>query len=205
MSSTQSQTLCVCSKIWCGPLQMSRSICSSAVFSALLYSNCVPVEKRTRVFFKRATFMTNESSQKNNACIKKKTLQRSSLICTVKLEATNEATGCSLVTQMAFPGQRDKGHRHSAVFSPVYFGGFPFQSNARDFSSLLSHIFASPARHRGWTVPEQHGHSADVPRPLRAHVHRAGGRALRLLQEQPLQHHDQIQGEGTHWNTLRLD
>lgn len=66
---------------------------------------------------------------------------RSWLIWTKRLEATNEATGGGLVTQMAFPGQRDKGHHDSAVFFAVYFGGFPFQSSARDFSSLLSNIF----------------------------------------------------------------
>lgn len=58
--------------------------------------------------------------------------------------ATNEATGCSLVTQMAVPGQRDsiKGHRDSAVFSPLYFWLFPFQWEARDlpFETLLSHF-----------------------------------------------------------------
>lgn len=57
-------------------------------------------------------------------------------------EATNEATGCSLVTQMAFSGQRDsiKGHHDSAVFSPVYFWRYPFRSKARDFSSLSSRL-----------------------------------------------------------------
>lgn len=51
------------------------------------------------------------------------------------LKQQMKATGCSLVTQMAFPGQRSsiQGHRDSAVFSPVYFWRVPFRSKAQDF------------------------------------------------------------------------
>lgn len=57
----------------------------------------------------------------------------------------------------------------------------------------VSHPRCAP-RAGGGAVPGVHGLPAHLPRALRAHGRRPGGRAQRLLPQQPLQHHDKAQG-----------
>lgn len=67
-----------------------------------------------------------------------------------------------------------------ANLSSVFLKKRPIITFFPPFFSFCPYIFSCD-RYRGGAVPEQHGHSADVPRLMWAHLHCAGRRTLCLF------------------------